>query len=95
VITDGAKSVYASEKPGRTMTMWKPPRVKAKNPIGSGDAMMAGIAVGLERGESVTEAVRLGIACGAANAMTAEPGVVRLADMQRLCSTHPKRVRIV
>jgi tagatose 6-phosphate kinase len=95
VITDGAKSVYASEKPGRAVMMWKPPRVQAKNPIGSGDAMMAGIAVGLERGGSIAEAVYLGIACGAANAMTAEPGFVRLADVKRLCSTHHKRVRIV
>jgi tagatose 6-phosphate kinase len=95
VITDGANGVYASDKPGRMVTMWKPPRVKAKNPIGSGDAMMAGIAVGLLRGESMTEAVGLGIACGAANAMTAEPGFVQLADVKRLCSTHPKRVPIV
>ncbi len=95
VITDGAKSVYASEKPGRAVTMWKPPRVKVKNPIGSGDAMMAGIAAGLERGESMAEAVRLGIACGVANAMTVEPGFVRLADVKRLCSTHQKRVPIV
>jgi tagatose 6-phosphate kinase len=95
VITDGAKSVYATEKPGRSMMMWKPPRVKAKNPIGSGDAMMAGIAVGLWRGEAMAEAVRLGIACGAVNAMTVEPGLVRLADVKRLCSTHQKRVLIV
>jgi tagatose 6-phosphate kinase len=95
VITDGAKSVYAFAKPGRTVTILKPPYVKAKNPIGSGDAMMAGITVGLSRGESMTEAVHLGIACGAANAMTTEPGFVRLADVKRLCSTHPKRVSIV
>jgi tagatose 6-phosphate kinase len=95
VITDGAKSVYASEKPGRTVTMWKPPCVKTKNPIGSGDAMMAGIAVGLERGEAIAEAVRLGIACGTANAMTVEPGFLRLADVKRLCSTHSERVPIV
>jgi len=95
VITDGAKSVYVSEKPGGVVTVLTPPRVKAKNPIGSGDAMMAGIAVGLWRGESMTKAIRLGIACGAANAMTAEPGFVRLADVQRLCSTHHTRTPIV
>jgi tagatose 6-phosphate kinase len=95
VITDGAKSVYVSEKTAQTLTILAPPRVKAKNPIGSGDAMMAGIAVALMRGKSVLEAVRLGIACGAANAMTAEPGVVRLAAVKRLCSTHHNRVSIV
>jgi tagatose 6-phosphate kinase len=95
VITDGAKSVQASAKPGRAVTTWKPPRVKAKNPVGSGDAVMAGIAVGLWRGKSVAEAVRLGIACGAANAMTVEPGFVRVADVKRLCSTHKNRIPIV
>jgi len=95
VITDGAKSVNVSEKPGQTLTMLKPPRVAAKNPIGSGDAMMAGIAVGLMRGKSVLDAVRLGVACGAANAMTAEPGLVRLTDVKRLCSTRNNRVPIV
>jgi tagatose 6-phosphate kinase len=95
VITDGAKSVYASEKPGHTVMMWKPSCVKTKNPIGSGDAMMAGIAVGLWRGKSMTDAVRLGIACGAANAMNAGPGFVRLADVKRLCSTQHKGVLIV
>ncbi len=95
VITDGARSVYASEKPGRMVTMLKPPRVKAKNPIGSGDAMMAGIAVGLMRGEAIADAVQLGIACGAANAMTVDPGFVRFADVKRLCSTHHKHIPIV
>jgi fructose-1-phosphate kinase PfkB-like protein len=87
--------VYASEKPGLAVTTWRSPRVTAKNPVGSGDAMMAGIAVGLWRGESMVEAIRLGIACGAANAMTVEPGFVRLTDVKRLCSTDQNRVLIV
>jgi fructose-1-phosphate kinase PfkB-like protein len=95
VITDGAKSVYVLGNSDHAVMRLIPPRVQAKNPIGSGDAMMAGIAVGLVRGESFTEAVHLGIACGAANAMTMEPGFVRLADVKRLCSTHLKRVPIV
>jgi len=95
VITDGPKNVYVSGKPGQTPTTLKPPRVKAKNPIGSGDAMMAGVAVALTRAKPVLEAVRFGIACGAANAMTAEPGCVRLTDVKRLCSTPRNRVLIV
>jgi tagatose 6-phosphate kinase len=95
VITDGPRNVYAAEKPGRAVTMLEPPRIKAKNPIGSGDATMAGIAVALLRGESMAESIRLGIACGAANAMTAEPGFIRLADVKRLCSTLRQPVLIV
>jgi tagatose 6-phosphate kinase len=95
VITDGAKVVRVSDGSGTRPLVITPPRVKAKNPIGSGDAMLAGIAVGLSRGKTMLEAVRLGVACGAANAMTIEPGLVRLADVKRLCSTLKKRKPIV
>jgi tagatose 6-phosphate kinase len=95
IISDGPKSIYVSETPGSRASTFTPPRVEAKNPIGSGDAMMAGIAVGLVRGRPILEAVRFGAACGAANAMTAEPGFVRIRDVQRLCSTLNKRVFIV
>ena len=87
VISDGAKKIYVSETPGIQVRTFTPPRVATRNPIGSGDAMMAGIAVGLVRGQSIPEAVRFGAACGAANAMTAEPGFVRMRDVKRLCST--------
>jgi tagatose 6-phosphate kinase len=95
VISDGAKRIYVSETPGARASTFTPPRVKAKNPIGSGDAMMAGIAVGLMRKQSVLNAVRFGTACGAANAMTAEPGFVRIKDVKRLCWTLNQRVFIV
>jgi tagatose 6-phosphate kinase len=95
VISDGAKSIYVSESPGARASTFSPPRVQTKNPIGSGDAMMAGIAVGLVRGQPILEAVRFGAACGAANAMTAEPGFVRMRDVQRLCWTLTRRDFIV
>ncbi len=96
VISHGAKGVYVGEKrPGKCILTLKPPQVQAKNAIGSGDAMMAGVATGLLGGRSMLNAVRLGMACGAANAMTLEPGFVRLSDVRRLCWTRNKRVRIV
>jgi tagatose 6-phosphate kinase len=82
VISDGAKNV--SVRHGPEAFQLEPPRVKAVNTIGSGDAMLAGIACGLLRGRPMLEAVRLGIACGAANAMTATPGFVRPPDVKRL-----------
>ena len=82
VISDGAKSV--SVRHGRETLRLQPPRVKAMNTIGSGDAMLAGIACGLLRGRPMMQAVRLGIACGAANAMTETPGFIRPADVKRL-----------
>jgi tagatose 6-phosphate kinase len=95
VISDGAKNIYISESPGIRAATSMPPRVKAKNSIGSGDAMLAGIAVALVRGQSVPDAVRFGAACGAANAMTIRPGSVRMKDVKRLCSTLNQRVFIV
>jgi tagatose 6-phosphate kinase len=95
VITDGAKAVHVTDGLSRRPLLIKPPRVKAKNPIGSGDAMLAGIAVDLLRGKPMVAAVWLGVACGAANVMTSEPGFVRLSDVKRLYSTLNKRVPIV
>jgi tagatose 6-phosphate kinase len=82
VISDGAKCVEARH--GRERFSFTPPRVNAVNPIGSGDAMLAGMAVALARGETMREAIRLGIACGAANALTELPGFVNAADVKRL-----------
>jgi tagatose 6-phosphate kinase len=95
VISDGTKRVYVSATPGTSVSTFTPPRVQARNPIGSGDAMMAGIAVELARGQPILEAVRFGVACGAANATTAEPGFVRMKDVRRLCSTLNRRIFIV
>lgn len=82
VITHGAESVQVSD--GAIVTTLQPPVIKAVNPIGSGDAMLAGIAVGVLRGSPMLDAVRFGIACGAANALTAEPGSLRRRDVTRL-----------
>jgi 1-phosphofructokinase family hexose kinase len=58
--------------------------VRAVNPVGSGDCLLGGMAVGLARGASAEEALRLGVACGAANAATPETGVVRREDVEAL-----------
>ena len=53
------------------------PKIQCKNPVGSGDSFVAGVAVGLERGMSVEDILSLGAACGTANAMEDESGFVR------------------
>jgi tagatose 6-phosphate kinase len=57
---------------------------EARHPVGSGDCLLGGVAVALARGESVEDVRRLGVACGAANTMTAETGWVRRADVDAL-----------
>jgi len=44
------------------------PEIIEKNPIGAGDSMVAGIVWGLSSGSDMKEALRRGIACGAATA---------------------------
>jgi tagatose 6-phosphate kinase len=67
-------------------TFWRiaSPRVRAVNPIGSGDAFAAGMAVALERGGPLIAGCILGSACGAANVMTERAGVVDPAQVERL-----------
>lgn len=52
--------------------------------VGAGDAMLAGVAVGLARGWPVSEAARLGIATGAATLLTPGTAPCTRADTERL-----------
>ncbi len=52
--------------------------------VGAGDAMVAGVAVGLTRGWALTEAVRLGIATGAAMLLTPGTAPCTREDAERL-----------
>ncbi len=61
-----------------------PPKIEAVNPVGSGDAVTAGMAVELSRGKDVSEAIITGMACGAANALNLVSGLLRLDDIERL-----------
>jgi 1-phosphofructokinase family hexose kinase len=44
------------------------PRIEERNPIGAGDSMVGGLVWGLQAGYDTAEALRWGIACGAATA---------------------------
>lgn len=53
-----------------------PPKYKAINAVGSGDAFVAGIAIGLQRKYSITDTIKFGSACGTANVLEEESGMV-------------------
>ncbi|HOZ47205.1 MAG TPA: 1-phosphofructokinase family hexose kinase [Candidatus Hydrogenedentes bacterium] len=63
-----------------------PPAIREVNPVGSGDALVAGFAIGLLEGMRLDEMARLGVAAGTANAMSWDIGhfsveeVVAVAD---------------
>jgi len=60
------------------------PKVEVKSTLGCGDSVNAGIAFALQKESSLTEAFVFGLACGAANAQTAMPGVVDPAAVATL-----------
>jgi len=82
IVTHGAQGAWLVDATG--VWHYRPPRIKPLNPIGSGDAMTAGICRALEQSDDLVKAVRYGIACGAANALTLIAGTVRLPDVRRL-----------
>ncbi len=58
--------------------------VKAKTTVGAGDSMLAGILVGLTRGLELREAVRFGMAAGAAALLGSGTQLCRRGDVERL-----------
>lgn len=54
----------------------KLPNIKVINPVGSGDSMIAGFAVALERGYDIEKMIKFASASGTANAMEKETGKV-------------------
>jgi 1-phosphofructokinase family hexose kinase len=62
----------------------QPPAIHAISTIGAGDSLLAGLATGLLRGEPLPEALRLGVACGAADALSIGGGLLEPTELARL-----------
>jgi tagatose 6-phosphate kinase len=84
LVTRGARSAFFVDE-GQTLEFF-PPTIKAINPVGSGDAVTAGIAVAFSEGKTMPEVLIDGMACGAANALSLISGMIRLEDVKRLRS---------
>lgn len=65
---------------------WKavPPRVEPRSTVGSGDSMVAGLAIALSEGGSLRDGLLLGTAAGAATAMVTGTKLCRRADVEML-----------
>jgi 1-phosphofructokinase family hexose kinase len=87
-ITRGSKSAFYVD--GEQVLELFPPSIRAVNPVGSGDAVTAGLAVALNGGGGAAKALVLGMACGAANALNLMSGYLKPEDVERL----KERVRI-
>jgi len=62
----------------------RPPRVVALNPVGAGDALLAGIAWALERGLALPEVAHWGVASGTAAAIGAGTGAAPRGEVEAL-----------
>ena len=74
LVTVGADGAFLAGDAGTHRLI--APAVAATNPTGSGDAFAAGILTGLESGESLRDALRLGVAAAADNATRCTAGRV-------------------
>jgi tagatose 6-phosphate kinase len=82
VVSLGAAGAVAAGE-GRVAHAWVSVP-EAAHPVGSGDCLLGGLAVGLARGEGMEDVLRLAVACGAANTLSPETGWVRRADIDAL-----------
>lgn len=60
------------------------PRIEERNPIGAGDSLVGGVVFALAQGQSLCEAARWGVACGAATASLSGTRVGDEALVRRL-----------
>ena len=62
----------------------RPPGGRARNPVGAGDALLAGVIWALEQDRSLEEVARWGVATGTASAMGIGVAAVTRAEVQAL-----------
>jgi 1-phosphofructokinase family hexose kinase len=85
IVTLGRAGAVAVDTSGAWLSC--PPEIAAISAVGSGDALLAGVAAGMAEQRGLAEALRLGVACGAANTLTVGAGIVRPDDVARLRAT--------
>jgi 1-phosphofructokinase len=79
IVTLGRAGAVAVDTSGAWLAC--SPAIAAISAVGSGDALLAGVAAALAERRGLAEALRLGVACGAANTLTIGAGIVRSEDV--------------
>ncbi len=82
VITLGAQGAVAANAGGAWHV--RAPHIDPLSPIGSGDALMAGLLLALAQGQTLAEATRYGVAIGTANALRLGSGCCDLDALPTL-----------
>jgi 1-phosphofructokinase family hexose kinase len=83
-ITLGRDGLVWLERKGGPVWKAKPPHVNVVSAVGSGDATLGGFAYSAAQGIVGEEALRLAVACGAANCVASAPGRIELATVRAL-----------
>ncbi len=81
-VSQGEKGVIVTSKEGSFRGI--APQIEAKSAVGAGDSLVAGFVFAFNEGRSITECVRLGVACGTAAALTPGTELVHKEDVERL-----------
>ena len=84
-ITDGAEGLWLAD--GQHTVHSRCAVDPVYSAVGSGDCLVAGLAVAFVRGISLPDAARLGAACGAANCRHPELGILKQEDVDQLYKT--------
>ncbi|QWU17964.1 6-phosphofructokinase 2 [Paenibacillus sophorae] len=82
IVSLGAKGAFMISKEGTEHI--SAPKVPVASVVGAGDSLVAGVVYRLEQGGSLAEAVRFGIAAGAAAVMNPERELCKREDTERL-----------
>lgn len=82
LITRGGQSAFFVDQDQQLEIF--PPTIDAVNPVGSGDAVTAGMAVALSEGAELHDMLIRGMACGAANALNLVSGLLKIEDVEAL-----------
>lgn len=83
VASIGAGGAIAITGDGRSIRI-RAPAVKVRSAVGAGDSMVAGLAVGVQRGLPLEDAVALGVAAGTAAVLTDGTELCSASDVERL-----------
>jgi 6-phosphofructokinase 2 len=82
VVSLGAEGAHFASRGG--CERFTSPNVAVQSRVGAGDSMVGAIGFALARGQSVREAVRFGVAAGAATVMRPGTELCLHADVERL-----------
>ena len=83
LVTRGMEGAVLVDGTGAAWLVGGPPE-RGRYPVGSGDSLLAGLAVALAAGFPLPEAARRGVAVGAANALVPGQGELDPADADRM-----------